>query len=310
MGGRHVPRSHRSAWGRALTGVVVAGVVVSLVVMAVDLFGAGAAALARRGGSRAVVTAPAPVDADGELVRVAPGARVELWGDSLAWESAAPFVARLHEVPGVSLAVTPHTFGGTATCDWLSDIRARARHGHIAVAMLEFSGNALTPCMTGTDGQPRRGAAYLDAYRHATLDAISVLQRAGARVYLVGTPPGRRAGTDGDALRNVYEQLAVQRTGVAFVDAGQSVLDHGRWTETLPCLRTEPAADGCVDGRIVVRAPDGAHFCPNAGPAVRGVVGPCPRWSSGAVRFGRAMADAIADVVVPASTPARAAQSR
>jgi hypothetical protein len=310
MGRRDVPRLRRRGWRSVCTGIVVVVVSVSLLVIAVDVFGAGAAALGRRGGPQPAAVAPAPVDVDAAPIRVEPGARVELWGDSLAWESAAPFVARLREVPGVSLDITTHTFGGTATCDWLSDIRARARHGHIAVAMLEFSGNALTPCMTGTDGQPRRGAAYLDAYRHATLDAISVLQRAGARVYLVGTPPGRRAGTDGDALRNVYEQLAVQRTGVAFVDAGQSVLDHGRWTETLPCLRTEPAADGCVDGRIVVRAPDGAHFCPNAGPAVRGVVGPCPRWSSGAVRFGRAMADAIADVVVPASTPARAAQSR
>jgi hypothetical protein len=310
MGGKFVPWWRRSAWGNVLTGAVVVGVLVTLVVMAVDLFGAGAAALARRGGRRAVATAPQRIEADREPVRVAPGAHVELWGDSLAWESAAPFVARLHEVPGVSLDVTTHTFGGTATCDWLSDIRARTRHARMAVAMLEFSGNALTPCMTGADGQPLRGAAYLDAYRRATLDAIGALQGAGARVYLVGTPPGRRASAEGEALRTLYAQLAAQRSGVAFVDAGQSVLDHGRWTETLPCLTGEHAADGCVDGRIVVRAPDGAHFCPNAGPAVRGIVGPCPRWSSGAVRFGRAMADAIADAVVPAATPSRTAQSR
>jgi hypothetical protein len=78
----------------------------------------------------------------------------------------------------------------------------------------------------------------------------------------------------------------------------------------LPCLPGEGTDAGCFGGRIVVRAPDGAHFCPNVGPAVRGVVGPCPRWSSGAVRFGRAMADAIADAVVPASTLTRSAQSR
>ncbi|HVM67739.1 MAG TPA: hypothetical protein VMU14_22890 [Acidimicrobiales bacterium] len=67
----------------------------------------------------------------------------------------------------------------------------------------------------------------------------------------------------------------------------------GRWTETLPCLPGEP----CTGGRDangtpvnVVRAPDGAHFCPGAPAAVRGVTAGCPVWSSGSWRFGNAMA--------------------
>ena len=71
------------------------------------------------------------------------------------------------------------------------------------------------------------------------------------------------------------------------------MLRDGRWTETLPCLPTEP----CTGGRDasgtpvnVVRAPDGAHFCPGAPAAVRGVTAACPVWSSGAWRFGNAMA--------------------
>jgi len=57
-----------------------------------------------------------------------------------------------------------------------------------------------------------------------------------------------------------------------------------------------------------VRAPDGAHFCPVAPPAVRGVVPTCPVYSAGADRFGTAMADpVIRDLVgprAPGSSPA------
>ena len=77
---------------------------------------------------------------------------------------------------------------------------------------------------------------------------------------------------------------------VRFVDAGQAVLDRGRFTATLPCLPSEGAGDGCVDGRIPVRALDGLHLCP-----MRTSLGDnrCPVYSSGAARFGLAMAGPI-----------------
>jgi hypothetical protein len=278
---------------RATSGIVAVAAVTATAVLLAAVFGAGAAALARR--TRAH-------DADRAPIRVVAGEHVVLWGDSLAYEAALPFVARLRAATGNSVVVDPRTYGGTATCDWLPDIEREVASARIAVALLEFSGNALTPCMAGTDGRPLRGAAYLAAYRRATLDAIRVLRAAGARVYLVGAPRGRTPSPEGEALQRWYRRVAGERRGVVFLDAGAAVLDRGRWTSTLPCLADENAADGCVSGRIVVRAPDGAHFCPGAGPAVRGVTGPCPRWSSGAVRYGRAMADAVAEVLVPRST--------
>jgi hypothetical protein len=63
------------------------------------------------------------------------------------------------------------------------------------------------------------------------------------------------------------------------------VLDHGAYTRTLPCLSHESSRDGCTGGRIVVRAPDGAHFCPTQ-------TSPCSVYSSGAVRYGAAEAEA------------------
>jgi hypothetical protein len=77
---------------------------------------------------------------------------------------------------------------------------------------------------------------------------------------------------------------------VEYVDAGRAVVAGGRFTATLPCLPSEGAADGCVDGRIPVRALDGVHFCPRReGPGTDG----CPVYSSGAVRFGFAMAQPV-----------------
>jgi hypothetical protein len=43
----------------------------------------------------------------------------------------------------------------------------------------------------------------------------------------------------------------------------------------------------------VVRAVDGTHFCPVPSDAVQAVAGDCPVWSSGAFRFGTAMADPV-----------------
>jgi hypothetical protein len=239
--------------------------------------------------------APSRVN-DRSLIHVRPGARVVLWGDSLADESKERFVEWLRFWSANRLDVSTNTYGGTATCDWSTRIADTAARERPAVAVLEFSGNALTACMTGTDGRSLTGRAYLDAYRTATMHAVTALRDAGTRVYVIGTPRGRTtaATSDGAMLRTMYERLARHLNGVVFVDAGAAVLGPaGRWTNTLPCLPEETGANGCVAGRIVVRAPDSAHFCPGAGPAVRGVTGSCPRWSSGALRFGRAMAAPI-----------------
>jgi hypothetical protein len=72
-----------------------------------------------------------------------------------------------------------------------------------------------------------------------------------------------------------------------------AVLDEdGRYTDTLPCLPEEPCTHtgpGPI-GTNVVRAPDGAHFCPGNVRADRGVTSTCAVWSSGAYRYARAMA--------------------
>ena len=54
-----------------------------------------------------------------------------------------------------------------------------------------------------------------------------------------------------------------------------------------PC--PEASADSGAAGNSV-RDPDGLHFCPASAEAHRGVTGDCPVWSSGAFRYGTALA--------------------
>jgi hypothetical protein len=228
-----------------------------------------------------------------------PGRRILLYGDSLAWEAQDSFRAALADA-GFTEVVT-ETFGGTALCDWLTQMRSDQRQLHPDAVVVEFSGNAFTPCMKGPDGAPLSGDALVDNYAD---DARTVLQIFGpdaTLVYFASAPISFRAEQTGDSaprrLYDAYASVAASSSWWArFIDAGSAVEDHGHWTSTLPCLADEPCDGGLASsGQAVnvVRAPDGIHFCPGAPGAVDGVTGACPVWSSGAHRYGIAMADPI-----------------
>jgi hypothetical protein len=163
--------------------------------------------------------------------------------------------------------------------------------------VLEFSGNALTPCMKALDGSALSGAAYFQKYAADAAAALDVFAAGHALVFLAGAPINHRAEVTHDpttpTLHAIYAALAESSPYGRYTDAGASVLADGHWSETLPCLPGEPCTGGRdADGTPVnvVRAPDGAHFCPGAPAAVRGVTAACPVWSSGSYRFGNAMA--------------------
>jgi hypothetical protein len=97
-------------------------------------------------------------------------------------------------------------------------------------------------------------------------------------------------------LNQMYARFSVFVPEVTYVDAGAAVLLDGRWTETLPCVALEPCIGGTDANGVgvnVVRAPDGGHFCPGAPNAARGVTARCSTWSSGAFRYGNAMAEGV-----------------
>ena len=160
-----------------------------------------------------------------------------------------------------------------------------------------FSGNALTPCMQDSGGRGLTGDAYFERYAADAERVIALFEVSRTQVIFAGAPL-TRADAAGDQftesrLNPLYRYLAEHRVGVSYTDAGAAVLVDGRFTDTLPCLPFEPCTgglDATGQGINVVRAPDGVHFCPTGEDAVVGATVACSVWSSGAFRYGSALA--------------------
>jgi hypothetical protein len=167
-------------------------------------------------------------------------------------------------------------WGGTAPCDWFPHMRWARDALRPAVVVMQFVGADITRCMQGRDPHT--------AYREDTRTATRIFKDAGVPVVWVSTPLPQHP--EAVAAFNAIERDAALDLGQTYVDAGAAVLDDGRYTRTLPCLPHETRSMGCIGGRIVVRAPDAAHLCPTQENF------PCPVYSSGALRYGAAQADA------------------
>ncbi len=208
---------------------------------------------------------------------------IALYGDSLGME-AAPFFSYLAHASGATALL--RAVNGWAVCDDVQQMASDAATRHPAVAVIEFSGNAMTPCMSGyTMGS----TPYYDKYRADMQSAIDIFRSNGIPVMLIAPPISAWANLAANVsfLNQIYASMAATNQGVAFVDAGQAVLANGRFTLTLPCLSFEP----CVGptGTNIVRSPDGVHFCPDGDTEVNGWFNVCDDYSSGAFRFALAM---------------------
>jgi hypothetical protein len=208
---------------------------------------------------------------------------IALYGDSLGMQ-AAPFLQYLAGASGESTLL--RAYNGWALCD---DLQAMARDAatlHPSVALIEFSGNAMTQCMSGyTMGT----TPYYDKYKTDAQQAIDIFHNSGIPVVLIGAPISAWANLSAnlDFLNQIYQSLAASNPGVTYADAGQSVLDDGEFTLTLPCLPFEPCTGPA--GTNVVRSPDGVHFCPDGIATIQGWYSLCDVYSSGAFRFALAM---------------------
>jgi hypothetical protein len=241
----------------------------------------------------------APGTATAAQWRVGNERRAVLFGDSLSYEASSDFtfLARLG-----GYGVEAHVNGGTAPCDWLGDLAelvALPPSERPAVAVIEFSGNAFTPCMRPGGAAPS-DADIVAAYQRDGTTFLTTLLSAGVRPVLALAPAVDHPSLI-PQINDLWRSLAAQYPGVAVADAGAAVeADGGSFTRTLPCGPWEGPAQGCDGTVVVVRAPDGTHFCPTETQTVDGVVGVCPVPSPGAVRYAMGLAEGLdAAPVVP-----------
>jgi len=181
---------------------------------------------------------------------------VLVYGDSLI-EQASPYLQSTDQV---------RAFGGTALCDWVDKMARAATVEQPSVMVVEFVGNDLTPCMNGYQTPDQVQAKY-------EADMARLKRRVGAPILWVGAPAFRDRAP---------ATLGLYSSEPKFVDAGEAVLADGAYTDTLPCLADEGSIQGCVNGRIRVRASDGTHFATSG---------------SGYSAGGRRFADAIDNAV-------------
>ena len=184
---------------------------------------------------------------------------VLIYGDSLI-EQASPYLQSTDQI---------RAFGGTALCDWVDKMARAASVEQPTALVVEFVGNNVTPCMQSYQTPEEVRAKY-------EADMERLKQLVDAPILWVGPPPFRDREP---AAFGLYESEP------RFVDAGDAVLADGAYTDTLPCLPDEGWMQGCVNGLIRVRAPDGAHFATSGS-----------GYSAGGRRFADAIDQAVADL--------------
>ncbi len=211
--------------------------------------------------------------------------RIALYGDSLGMEAGVYF-SSLAQAAGASTLV--QTYGGLAPCDLLANMESDVTTWQPTAAVLEFSGDNFTPCMTG---DPIGSPQYYAKYQTDIQTAIDIFRPYGTEVFLIGIPYNASSTQNQNVadLNQLYASVAAANPGVTYVDAGQAVMANGVFTWTLPCLPTEPCTG--PSGTNVVRSPDGVHFCPDGDTTIEGYVAVCNVYSSGAFRFAQAMLD-------------------
>jgi hypothetical protein len=217
---------------------------------------------------------------------------VMLYGDSLADQASPYFIKAIDRSPGTTARVA--AWDGTAPCDWLTTMAAAAKTKSIAVAVIDFTGNSITPCMMGA---PYTSARYYEKYLDDVTTASLAFARGGTKVVLVGAPQSFKqylhGGPQWDRLNRILAGIALADPGdVTYDDAGRSVMTDGHFTWSMPCVSDEPCLDEPAPGENIVRAPDGFHFCPTGQKAAEGRIDPCATYMSGAFRYGTDMASA------------------
>jgi hypothetical protein len=212
-----------------------------------------------------------------------------MYGDSITWEAQKQLTSHSIEV---------HSYGGTAICDWFSDMQQQAATGTVKKVYLEFVGNNFTSCITSRP--------LLAAYTADSVKAVQIWHAKGVRVVWVRPPeprlvpalaqnltatarrPTNRSEAEAAAVPSFDEvQAALQRAGAdAYVDTSPLIAPGRVYAEQLACIGTEPCGVLAPAGFDKARAEDGMHLCPVAQANPDGTVSStCAVWATSENRF-------------------------
>ncbi len=210
-----------------------------------------------------------------------------LYGDSMMAQAHAQLKADLAAShPGAR--IIDRFFAGTALCDWLPKMQGADANIGATLVVMTFAGSwALSPCMAQADYVTE---TFL--YWH---QVIGLWVARGVQVVIGSVPPAVGETDASTAPWDLTQQIAhgvvnayantglahYANTGPAFVGAG------GVYPLSLPCLRSEGPAQGCVNGMIRVRAEaNNVHFyCQGLTPPIE--ISACVGYSSGILRWSR-----------------------
>jgi hypothetical protein len=187
-----------------------------------------------------------------------------VYGDSLS-EQAAPYLQALGTVGN-------RFFGGTAPCNWVSNLNDDPTTFSPHEVLLQFIGNQPS-CLNGRDPQT--------AYEQDLTTIATFWKGRGVSIVMVISP---KTPTDSLAWARQAELNVANNLGLPVTDAGQAVMLNGLFTYFLGCLPQETTSQGCgseMPAQIRVRDANGVHF---------GTSNPDGTYSSGAYRFANAEA--------------------
>jgi hypothetical protein len=204
--------------------------------------------------------------------------RVDIYGDSVSWESENYMYLALSHRANVYIHVWP----GAQICQWFDDMKTTAA-AHPSMVLI-------TEGLWG----PRDCDHTTDLFREAQDDAGTAATIFGSTRVVFSADPVVLNSTQfvqTMGSKNYPRLLAAFRTAASlhknasFNNAATSVAPSDQFLWKRACLSNETASLGCKSGTILVRQPDGIHLCP----VTPADPGHCPVYSSGERRWGLAV---------------------
>jgi peptidoglycan/LPS O-acetylase OafA/YrhL/lysophospholipase L1-like esterase len=224
---------------------------------------------------------------------------VTMYGDTLLLESKQTIVDALPLSSGWQVSV--HAGALAAVCDMTESLRHDLALYHPGLVVLETHGGDSTACMRDALGRQivRGSPEYWARYRDDLSTFFDAVRAGGARLLVFTTPPDAFQSSKVEQQRrgDLLREIARRYPNATVSDAGRQALGGSTFAAELPCLPDELGTKSCKDNRAVVRAPDRVNFCPDGYATIAAIGAGCPSYSSGAVRYGRAIVSEMVSVL-------------